>query len=413
MLTIKDDEMVSAIDLNSNCLFREADIGKKTRARAACDILKNQSPKSNINTFEKEITLEFIQQYNIVIFTEFYMIDDLIKYNNCCRENQNKDMPGKRIGFIWAGVIGYFLFIFNDFGLKFKIYNKTDEDPLPLEIKSISNSNPGVVTLKTPHNFSKTDFVKIDDVEGMTEVNGNDVRPIQVLDKYSFSIEDTKEFSQYQWGGYAEKAKVPFYEDFMSLLESLDDPFDSEIIGNLGISNQKMRFYHFHLFVLTMCEFFKINKKCPEHMNQMDINTFSEIFKEINMRNKEKEKEGKVSVTLENIDETRMAQLASINQAQIMPLCSFAGGIIGLETLKFVGKLTPMKRFFYFDCSEAAPLKKTINLNGVRKEYQVMLFGNALQEVIQNLQYSTLIHFICELFFVAYQLLALVPVEWS
>jgi hypothetical protein len=43
----------------------------------------------------------------------------------------------------------------------------------------------------------------------MLEVNGNDPRPIKVIDQCSFSIEDTREFSDYNKGGVVELAKVP------------------------------------------------------------------------------------------------------------------------------------------------------------------------------------------------------------
>ena len=41
------------------------------------------------------------------------------------------------------------------------------------------------------------------------EVNGGDARPIRVIDEYSFSIEDTREFGDYTKGGVVEIAKVP------------------------------------------------------------------------------------------------------------------------------------------------------------------------------------------------------------
>ena len=44
----------------------------------------------------------------------------------------------------------------------------------------------------------------IDDVEGMVEVRGSDARPIRVIDEYSFSIEDTTEFSSYESGGFVQ-----------------------------------------------------------------------------------------------------------------------------------------------------------------------------------------------------------------
>ncbi len=51
----------------------------------------------------------------------------------------------------------------------------------------------------------------------MIEVNGNDTRPIRVIDNYSFTIEDTREFTDYVKGGYVEIAKVPFKHPFNNI----------------------------------------------------------------------------------------------------------------------------------------------------------------------------------------------------
>ena len=47
---------------------------------------------------------------------------------------------------------------------------------------------------ETPHKFMEGDFVMIEDVKGMTGVNGNDCRPIRIIDAFSFYIEDTTNF---------------------------------------------------------------------------------------------------------------------------------------------------------------------------------------------------------------------------
>ena len=77
-------------------------------------------------------------------------------------------------------------------------------------IKDISKSSPGIVTQKKtrPHYFQDGDFVTIDDVEGMTEVNGLEPRPIKVLSPYTFSIEDTSHFPPYIKGGHVSLEKV-------------------------------------------------------------------------------------------------------------------------------------------------------------------------------------------------------------
>ena len=65
------------------------------------------------------------------------------------------------------------------------------------KIVEISRANPGVVTTKWPHGFTTGRIVKLVDVQGMTEVNGNEYA-VQVIDGTSFSIGvDTSGFSAY------------------------------------------------------------------------------------------------------------------------------------------------------------------------------------------------------------------------
>ena len=72
------------------------------------------------------------------------------------------------------------------------------------------------------HNYKHGDFVIISEVEGMVEINGNDTRPIKVIDDYCFSVEDTREFSDYKKGGFVELAKVPLRIDFRTLEEEIE-----------------------------------------------------------------------------------------------------------------------------------------------------------------------------------------------
>ena len=70
--------------------------------------------------------------------------------------------------------MGLYGFVFIDFGKNFKIYDKSpDEDQIYL-IQEITNSNPGVITVNKdkPLNLVTGDFVRIYDLEGMSEVSG-------------------------------------------------------------------------------------------------------------------------------------------------------------------------------------------------------------------------------------------------
>jgi ubiquitin-activating enzyme E1 len=51
-------------------------------------------------------------------------------------------------------------------------------------IENITKSNPGIVSLNKAkeHNFSTGDFISLNEVEGMKEVNGPESRPVKVID---------------------------------------------------------------------------------------------------------------------------------------------------------------------------------------------------------------------------------------
>lgn len=51
----------------------------------------------------------------------------------------------------------------------------------------------------------------------MIEINGDDARPVKITSPYSFTIQDTSEFKEYEGGGLAQKLKVPFRLAYSSL----------------------------------------------------------------------------------------------------------------------------------------------------------------------------------------------------
>lgn len=137
----------------------------------------------------------------------------LENFNMYCRRN--------RVNFIHVMCIGVFCHIFQDFQ-NFKVYDKLyHQHATEFYINNITNSDPGIVTLERgiegeqrKHFFKDGDFVSFSEVEGMTEINGSDPRPIRVIDDYSFSIENTTGFGKYTGGGFANYERVPFIVKF-------------------------------------------------------------------------------------------------------------------------------------------------------------------------------------------------------
>ena len=215
---IQDDEKVSLNDLGSNLFLSESDINIKTRAEGCFNKLKKINKAVDIVINSGPIQLEFLNNFHLIIITDFYSdFEKLYEINEYCRSQK------KPIGFIYTGCLGLFGFIFSDFSNKFKIYDKDGENSLWYAVEHISKGIPGVVTINSnrPHKFETGDFVAFSDIEGMIELNTPEPRPVKVISPYSFTIEDTTQFHEYIKGGRVERLKVPSIINFKNLEESL------------------------------------------------------------------------------------------------------------------------------------------------------------------------------------------------
>ena len=114
---IHDDDKIRQADLPLNPLFKENDAGKN-RNEIAYVNLQKLNPSVDLSVHKGEISLEMLTHFDLVIFADFYQdIEKLYEINKFCRAQK------KPIGFILAGVLGLFGFVFSDFGDAFKIYD--------------------------------------------------------------------------------------------------------------------------------------------------------------------------------------------------------------------------------------------------------------------------------------------------
>ena len=382
-ITIQDDEKVKASDLASNSFLQESDIGVKTRSEASLAGLKALSPKVDIVIQKGEITFDKLAQFNLVIFTDTYSnVDKLFEINEFCRSQKEP------IGFIYTGSFGLLTFLFVDFGDHFKVYDKDGEAAKWYVIDSITKADPGIVTIdhSKPHSLTTGDFVKFSDIEGMTELNGPECRPVRVTSPFSFSIEDTTEFNEYKRGGRAEEVKVPFTMSFKTLKDSLTNFNDDEFLPewqDFGLLNP-VRYYNFKLALYALCMFTR--------MQQDGVSSFGEKStgegrtKSLVDSSKNMLEDLKPDIRFE---EKIIWSCIRFSKYQIAPLCSFIGGLAAVEAIKFAGKYTPSRGFFFFDSSSCLPEEGTSfeipkNMVGTRYEDVVAIFGSELLTNLQN-----------------------------
>lgn len=382
-LTIQDDEKVKASDLASNSFLQESDIGAKTRSEASYNGLKALNPSVDLVIQKGEIAFDKLAQFNLVIFTDTYSnIDRLFEINEFCRSQKEP------VGFIYTGSFGLLTYLFVDFGDHFKVYDRDGEPAKWYVIDGVTKGDPGVVTIdhSKPHSLSTGDFVKFSDIEGMTELNGPECRPIRVTSPFSFSIEDTTEFTDYKRGGRAEEVKVPFSIRFKTLKDSLTNFTDEEFLHEWQDYNvlTPVRYYNFKLALYALCMFTR--------MQQGGVSSFAENSTEEERTKSLVDASKNMLEDLKHdirFEEKIIWSCIRFSKHQIAPLCSLIGGLAAIEAIKFAGKYTPTRGFFFFDSSLCFPEEGTSveipkSIAGTRYEDFVAIFGHELIKSLQN-----------------------------
>jgi len=383
-LTIQDDEKVKASDLASNPFLSPADIGTKIRSDAVFNGLKALNPNVDLNIHKGDVSLDKLSQFNLVIFTDtFSNLDKLFDINDFCRSQKEP------IGFIYTGCLGLFSFLFVDFGDHFKVYDKDGEAPKWYVIDNITKADPGVITVdhSKPHTLNTGDFVRFSDIEGMTELNGPECRPVRVTSTFSFSVEDTSEFNEYKRGGRAEEVKVPFAVSFKNLRDSLTNFLDEEFLQEW--SDYRLltptRFFNLKVALYTLCMFSHLQQ--GGRKGSVDLSAEEARIKQIVDSAKNMLDDLKPDI---KFDERIVRQCIQFSQYQLAPLCSFIGGLVAIEAIKFAGKYTPFKGFFFYDClaclpDEDVPVHQIPKeLIGTRYEDIASIFGPDAFHAFQN-----------------------------
>ena len=321
----------------------------------------------------------------IVVITEIINMEAAEFLNNYCRE--------KKIAFIYTAEFGLTSFIFTDFGDEFIVEDLNGKETQKYFIKSITNSCPGIVEIdpieittnnKKIKKFLKLgtgDFVTFKNIKGMIELNDTPPRPIRILSKTKFTIEDTSKFQKFAGSGIVEEVKIPFpiiykpiseAKDFIYnedvIEDELNENFNSEIISDENILKENNDDFPWekifstcnqdeilenkinikmHLAVLSLHEFFNIYQKLPHFNEQKDIDECLDICIKIFSEAK-KEKKKWVS-SLDKIDKWFFEKIFKFSRFYFTPITCFLGGIISQEILKFIGLYKPANQWKYFN----------------------------------------------------------------
>ncbi|CDW75917.1 ubiquitin-activating enzyme e1 family protein [Stylonychia lemnae] len=365
-VTIYDPNLVQWGDLSSNFYCKEEHIGKATRVDASIQKLKDLNLYVKVQSIQT-LTLEDHSSYNVVAYTEtFENIDNVIEANEFCR--------AKGIGFIYSGIFGPSGFTFLDYGDEFTINDIDGEETKYFIVANATQTNPIIITVHEDkiHNFQDGDHVQFREVEGMTELNSLPPTELKIINSIKFELKvDGTGFQPYLRQGLVENVKLPKQVKYFSLKQSLHNPD----FKNFGRSDQ------LHLAFVGILEFQKANGRLPQN-NEDDFQKVFAFVKRINEDNKTTD-----GITLEEIEEKIVRNVANYALASLSPMASFFGGILAQEVIKYTGKYSPLKQWLHYDIFDTLPNEEVDRTPmNCRYDDQILVYGREIQEKLKKVK---------------------------
>ena len=374
-MCICDQNIIKEADLTSNFYFDESDISKNKREDVCYQKLRKLSDSVIIEKFEGKIpdNIDKLKSYTLVIITEMLSLKVILAIESYCRENN--------IGFIFTCALGLSGFIFVDYN-DFITFDETGEENKKFSVVSISKDTSGVVTVDESQDFSLNngDYVIFKQVEGMIEVNDSPPRPIRIIKKNTFTIEDTTKFGEYISGGIIEQVKVPKPIYFNDFRESLENPFSTKHIYKDNNDREK----ELHLIIISLIEFFSFKGRLPEYSDLEGLNDFILIINE-NIK-----KYHSKNWIIKELNYTLIKKIFSFSRCEIAPITSFLGGLVTQEVIKYSGRFVPINQWFNFDFYEIISDEDFLQREypkQIKSRYddQILLFGEEFQNRLSEL----------------------------
>jgi ubiquitin-activating enzyme E1 len=339
-IVLHDTINCSFDDLSSNFYLNKTNI-EKNRIIESLHYYKQLNNNVNVSSYDKYLEEEYIKQFSVVVLVD-YKIDELIRINNITHKYNIKFISTTSIGLVFQ--------IFNDF-CEHSVYDTDGEQIKTGFIQNITQDDKGIITCYEDHNISTDTIIKLNNINGMEELNGNEFE-IEYINTKSFRIKkNTVELSTYISGGTFTQVKQSKLLNFKSMSTSLNNP-EFMIINYLNFDRHLT--LHACWRALDDCNYKTTNlyqyaKKYYEDINENDVNKFIHCVN------------GKLS-----------------------PIDSICGGFVAQEIIKACsGKYTPIYQWLYYDAFECLPPNYEnldILLENTRYDGQIKIFGNEFQQ---------------------------------
>jgi ubiquitin-activating enzyme E1 len=348
----------------------EKDIGAN-RADVSIEKLKELNPYVAVKVLSGDLTDEKLAGFNVVVFTDA-PIASLVEKNELCRKNNVK--------FIASESRGVFGSLFCDFGVGFEVFDPDGETPVSNIVVDITNSNPAVVSVhddKAVHGFYDDEYVQLESVEGMTELNHSGPYKIKSTGKHTFTIDvDTTNFAKYGGSGYVKHVKQVQKFDYLPLAESLKNPviIDTDF-AKFGRPQQ------LHDAFRALNEYVQQKKELPRSYNAADADELINITKEL-------------AADKTTVNDRVVRMLSYTARGNLSPMAAFLGGLVAQEVQKATsGKFTPLNQWMHFDSLEslpeddsALPTETDVQPENTRYDGQVAVFGKEYQRKLLNMK---------------------------
>ena len=414
---IYDPNYININDLNSNFFINEEDISK-IRDEIIIERIKDLNPnvkskiiKQNIydedNNYEIELNfiLSNIQNYSIIIFTEFALKNTIVKINNECRKLNKK--------FIYACALGLSGFLFNDFGQNHIISSPYDKDDKFYPIKNIIKGEKTIIQIDSSSegfpNLGDNGYIKIIDLKGMLELNKDIIYKAKFISLSEYEIDiNSNNFNDYTYGGFIQIISLPqkiefktFEQDILNPMkdkerEIIDIPYigRNDIVHSLIIAlnnseNKLDNTIHKRSYIIDS----EILPQLNDEKNAKKLTESAKLYYNISKENKEKwiqivDIYDETSEQKE-FDEEMAKNICLYLAAELPPIVSFLGGVVAQEVIKITGEFSPFNQWFEFEFNylsrEFNNHSKEENNEISRYNEQIKIFGKEVQDKINSL----------------------------
>ncbi|GAW83634.1 ubiquitin-activating enzyme E1 [Plasmodium gonderi] len=386
---IYDNDICEVGDIGVNFYINEEDVVNKIpRSDAVLQKLQELNNYVHIYNYKGNINKEFLESFDVVVCCDMSNTD-IVKVNNLVRSVEEP----KKIAFLCCNIYGLCGYIFVDFNKGFICYDKDGENEKSCNISKISKASEGVVSFDFDKSvpFQNGDYVKFTNVEGMTEIN-HKIFKIKNLKKYTFTIGDTSQFSDYIKGGQCTHVKTHIKMDFQPYeyvkknpIASVDDKVESDTQMEKencynGISDSQTVYEKLHKpssflisdyskldmsnqlhYAIQALKIFQVENGnvLPENDEK---EAFEKIYKIATQLNEE-DKQAKKSYAIEEVKKDIVLKVAKYCRSHLAPVASFFGGLLAQEVIKFTGKYMPIYQLLYMDFFECLSLNEEGNGN--------------------------------------------------